>query len=167
MGVQKITKYSNVLNGTNADGSQMKFEDLSEEEQKALEEYYESVNNKNQQKMMLMARESSIQLVYQNALILYQFVYQPMRELDFTNTSTIKPASNAWMLSLGLQLFSVCLSANSTFSPIIDYHKFKSYKKNKPIGFFGYTAHVFQVVLHIIFATGVVYLLKGKKTHLR
>ena len=35
--------------------------------------------------MMIMAREASIQLTYQNALLLYQLFYPPLIELDFTN----------------------------------------------------------------------------------
>ena len=107
--------------------------------------------------MMIIAREGSLQFVYQKALILYQFTYAPMLELDFSN-SIITLASAQWIVGLAFQLFSILLSANSTFSPIIDTIKFRGYKQNKPIGLVSFIAQIFQVIVHLIFATGVVYL---------
>ena len=48
-----------------------------------------------ERRMMIMARESSIQLTYQNALLLYQVFYPPLVELDFTNGYDGQPITPA------------------------------------------------------------------------
>ena len=34
---------------------------------------------------MIMAREASVQLTLQSALLMYEFFYEPLLELDFTH----------------------------------------------------------------------------------
>jgi len=57
-----------ILDGFDENGNRLTFADLAEEEQNALVQFYDSVGLKNERRMMIMARESSIQLIYQNAL---------------------------------------------------------------------------------------------------
>jgi len=111
--------------------------------------------------MMVMAREASVQLTYQNALLLYQFFYPPLVELDFTNNpiSYISP-SVRWIFGLVLQIISIVLSAKSTFSPINDYKILSGFKNDKPVRLINYILLMVQVILHLIFAAGIVYLLK-------
>ena len=125
--VRQMRTQQGLLNGVDEDQNPLKFEDISTEEKVSLMEFYDSVDLLNERKMMLMARESSIQLVYQQALLLYQFVYAPLLELDFTKT-IIQPSSAKWMLGLALQVLSIALSANSTFSPIIQNAQFHGFK---------------------------------------
>ena len=66
--IRKIQERKNLLKGSEEGEEPIKYEELSEDEQNALFEFYKSVDNLNRQRMMLMARESSIQLVYQKAL---------------------------------------------------------------------------------------------------
>mgnify|MGYP000071795675 CR=1 FL=1 len=61
----------------------MEFADLSEEEQNSLRKFYKILGNNNDRRMEYMARESSVQLIYQNGLVLYQFVNPPLIELDY------------------------------------------------------------------------------------
>ena len=156
---------TNVLKGIDADGNRIKFENLTEAEQQAVQNFYDSLDAKNERRMEMMARESSIQLIYQKALLLYQFVNPPLSELDFThgamNEKNPTTPSTLWISGLVLQIVSILLSANGTFSPIIQYTKYTSFKNNKkPAGLFAHLTQVIQVILHMVFVTGVVYLLE-------
>ena len=120
--------------------------------------------------MMIMAREASVQLTLQNALLLYQLFYPPLLELDFTHNQisifgkdvTIRPSAR-WIGGLILQIVSIILSAKSTFSPINDDKTLSGFKNNKMMGLIHYIGQMLQVILHLIFATGAVYLLKVNK----
>lgn len=160
------------------------YEDLSEEEKNFLAQFYESVDNKNNRKMMMMTRESSIQFCYQKSLLFYQFIYHPMRELYYGD---FRSPTAKWIGLIILQIISICASANSTFSPIIAYKKFKSFEEkseklfinehgdknldksfsdeekkslNSLTGLFCYLSGLFLVFFHILFATGALYLLR-------
>jgi len=116
---------------------------------------------------MIMAREASVQLTLQNALLMYQLFYPPLLELDFTNTPIskyikIRPSAR-WIGGLILQIVSIILSAKSTFSPINDDTTLSGFKNKKMMGLIHYIGKMLQVILHLIFATGVVYLLKVNK----
>jgi len=88
-------------------------------------------------------------------------------ELDFTNNpiSSISPGAQ-WIGGLVLQIISIGLSAKSTFSPINDHTTLSGFKNNKLQGVINYVIQMVQVILHLIFATGIVYLLKVKKYNL-
>ena len=120
--------------------------------------------------MMIMAREASVQLTLQNALLMYQFFYPPLLELDFTHSpisivgQDIKISPSArWIIGLILQIVSIILSAKSTFSPIIDDQTLSGFKNNNMKGLVYYIGQMLQVIFHLIFATGVVYLQKVNK----
>ena len=164
--VKNIRMMKNLMDGVDEDGNSLTFDDLSEDEQKSLSDFYDSVDIRNDQKMMLMAREGSIQFVYQKALIVYQFAYQPILEL-YMDDPRIKPASTQWIIGLVFQVISIMLSANSTFSPIIDNKKFNGFKNNKAVGLFDYIVQLLLVIVHLIFATLVLYLLMVKNSVLR
>ena len=135
------------------------FCEMSESDQAVYKQYYTSVLRQNKGKLQFMAREASIQLIYQNAIVIYDFVYPPVREMDYSTWSS--PYSR-WITAVGLQLLSVVLSAYSTFNPIIEDLKFQSYRRYKTAaGCTSYLIKVLQILVHIIIATGVVYLLRG------
>jgi len=120
--------------------------------------------------MMIMAREASVQLTLQNALLMYQFFYPPLLELDFTHNQIsifaqdikISPSAR-WIGGLILQIVSIILSAKSTFSPICDDKTLSGFKNKKMMGLIHYIGQMLQVILHLIFATCVVYLQKVNK----
>jgi len=135
--------------------------------------------------MMIMAREASVQLTLQNALLVYQFFYPPiglwvksnsnnggppLLELDFTHNpisifgQDIKISASArWIVGLILQIVSIMLSAKSTFSPINDDQTLYGFKNNNMKGLAHYILQMLQVILHLLLATGLVYMLKVNK----
>lgn len=131
---------------------------LSKKSKTAIEAHYNSVYDQIEHKQQTMALESSIQLTYQNALIIYELMNPPLYELDYNSWSY---PSARWMLTLILQLASVLLSAYGTFSPIVKNLKFQSFIKRRPVGFADYILKLFQVIIHIVIGTGVVYLVRG------
>ena len=117
---------------------------------------------------MIMAREASVQLTLQNALLMYQFFYPPLLELDFTHNSIfgqdIKISASArWIVGLILQIVSIMLSAKSTFSPINRDKTLSGFKNNNMMGLIHYIGQMIQVIFHLLYATGVLYLLKVNK----
>ena len=162
--IQKVKTIEKIWTDSDESGNITKFQELTEDQKNILDVYYSSVYVRSDQRMAVMAREASVQLTYQNALLLYQFVYPPLVELDFTNNpiSYISP-SVRWISGLVLQIISIALSAKSTFSPINDYKILSGFKNDKPVGLINYILLMVQVILHLIFAAGIVYLLKVNK----
>lgn len=143
----------------NKDGETIKpFELLSMEDQKGYEKHYEEESIRNRWRLQIMTKESSVQLIYQNALVMYQFFYPPVYELDF---NWWRYPSAQWMAGVGFQIFSILLSGYTTFNPILENMKFKSHVEGKPAGFDNYMIKVYQVLGHVLIATGTVFLLLG------
>jgi len=148
----------------------MKFGELTDKQKNTLENYYSSIYKNHDRRMTIMAREASVQLTLQNALLVYQFVYPPLLELDFTHNPIsilgkdfiISPSAR-WIGGVILQIVSIMLSAKSTFSPINDNKTLSGFQNNKMMGLIHYIGQMLQVILHLIFATGTVYLLKVNK----
>ena len=91
-----------------------------------------------------MAREASIQLTLQNALVLYQYIRPPVLELYYQ--SSYFPTVN-WMFDVALLFISTLLSANSTFGPILMNVELRYYQKyQKPPHLFVYLVKVLQVM---------------------
>ena len=133
--------------------------EMTGEEKQKMVEYYRFHEYENERKLQVMAREASIQLIIQQAFVLYQFVYPPMRELEYSAVGHLTPFA-IWILRLAVQLISILLSAYSTFNPILSNMKFQTFKKDqKHASVFSYVLKIVQMILHIIYATGVVYLL--------
>jgi len=165
--IQKVKTIEKIWTDSDESGNIKKFEELTEEQKNILDVYYSSVYLRSDQRMMIMAREASVQLTYQNSLLVYQFFNPPLLELDFTNNnSAISPEhspSAQWIAGLFLQIISIILSAKSTFSPINDHATLSGFKNDKLVGVINYVLQMVQVILHLIFATGIVYLLKVNK----
>ena len=148
--------------------------DMTEKEKQTMVEYYRFLEYQNERRLQVMAREASIQLIIQHALVLYQFVYPPTRELDYStdleigNLTTINStfgnftsAYTIWIFRLSVQFISILLSAYSTFSPILDDMQLQTFKKEqKYVSVLSYVLKIAQILIHIIYATGVVYLLQ-------
>ena len=146
------------------------FVQLPDEQKTTLEKYYSSIYKNHDRRMMIMAREASVQLTLQNALLMYEFFYEPLLELDFThNPISIfgfdlpNNPSARWIGGMFFQILSIMLSAKSTFSPINDNAILSGFKNDNLKGLVYYIGQMLQVMLHLIFATGVVYLLKVNK----
>ena len=155
--VRKVAK----IMAKNEDSKTIKpFQQLSIEYQKAYEDHYEQESIRNTRRLQIMARESSVQLTYQNALVMYEFFYPPVYALDFNSWQY---PSARWMVGLVLQIVSILLSGYSTFNAIIENMKLQSHVKGKPAGFSNYLIKVLQVLCHVLIATGAVFLLLGHK----
>ena len=134
--------------------------DMTEEEKQKMVKYYRFLEYHDERKLQVMAREASIQLIIQQAFVLYQFVYPPIRELDYSANLYHLTAYTIWILRLAVQLISILLSAYSTFNPILSNLKFQTFKKEQEhASVFSYVLKIVQMIIHIIYATGVVYLL--------
>ena len=143
--VSKITRKNTI-------GRTLKpFDELPDEEKMEYYHYYESILKANKWRLEVMAREASIQLTYQNALIMYEFFYPPVLELNYT--------SARWMTLLGLQIISILLSGYSTFNPVIVDIQFKSDLENIPMGLGNYLVKIIQMIIHILLSSWVVFLL--------
>ena len=136
------------------------FHALSDSEKNEFDKYYEEMSKGNAWLLQVMARESSIQLTLQNALVIYEFLYPPLYELNFNSW---RYPSAVWILGLVVKLLSIVLSAYSTFNGILVNMKFKSHVQRKPAGLMNYVITVLLVICHIIMATGIVFLLLGHK----
>ena len=162
--IQKVKTIEKIWTDSDESENITKFEELTEHQKNILDVYYWSVFVRSDQRMIVMAREASVQLTYQNALLVYQFFYPPLVELDFTNNPiTYISPSIRWISGLVLQIISIVLSAKSTFSPINDYKILSGFKNGKPVGLINYIILMAQVILHLIFGAGIVYLLKVNK----
>ena len=104
---------------------------------------------------MIAARESSVELVLQNALILYEYFNPPLFDLAYQSSDV----TLAWIVDLTLRLVSVLFSAYSTLDPILEDLDFRCFRNNgRPAGFFQRIVAIFRMVVHIAAASGVVYL---------
>ena len=136
------------------------FNKLLESEKIEYHKFYEDILIRNKWFLQVMARESSIQLTLQNALVLYEFVYPPVYELNF---NSFRYPSARWIMGIGLQLLSIVLSAYSTFNPILVNMKYKSDVERKPVGLLHYVITVLQIICHIAISVGIVFLVIGHK----
>jgi len=162
--IEKVKTIEKIWTELDESGNGKKFEELTEDEKNIFDAYYSSVYLRSDQRMMIMAREASVQLTFQNSLLVYQLFYPPLLELDFTNNPVayISP-SGQWISGLVLQIISIALSAKSTFSTINDYKMLSGFKNDKHVGLINYILLMVQVILHLIFATGIIYLLRVNK----
>jgi len=122
-------------------------DELSSIEITIIENYYIVISKQNKRRLEFMARESSIQLIYQNAIILYQYLHPPLFQLDFTSWSN--PGA-VWVISVMIQLGSVLTSAFSTIFPIIEEMQFQyALQSKKDYDLWGYIIKVIQAELNI------------------
>ena len=95
-----------------------KFEDSSQDLQKGFIEYYSNLYKTLDRRLVIMAREASIQLCLQNAVVVHQFFQPPLAELRYDSYSS--PTSR-WYFDVAFLIVSIFTSAYSTFK--------KSFKK--------------------------------------
>ena len=135
------------------------YDTLSKSDQVIYQRYYDNVFWQNKGRLVFMARESSIQLVYQNAIVIYDYVYPPVHEMDYTSSLTTPRA--LWITGITIQLLSEVTSASTTFSTTIESLKLKYFIKGQRPSFQHCFIKVFQVLAHTGIATTVVYMPRG------
>lgn len=132
------------------------FHALTDEQKAIYDRYYNDFFWQNKGRLTFMARESSIQLVYQNAIVIYDFVYPPVHEMDYSDQMMTPRA--VWITGITLQLISILLSSYSTFSAIIEHYTIKYSAKEEKPGLLLYLVKVLQVITHVVISTTVVYM---------
>ena len=85
---------------------------------------------------MIMAREASVQLCYQNVKAIYEYNNPPMIELRYRSHATA-----FWITNIIFQIVSLMLSALSTLSPTLTKFQLSYYEKfRKPPTTWAYLA---------------------------
>jgi len=87
--------------------------------------------------------------------------YSADLEIGNSTLGNITSAYTIWIFRLALQIISIILSAYSTINPILDDMLLQTFKKEQRyVSAFSYVVKIAQILIHIIYATGVVYLLQ-------
>ena len=124
--------------------------------------YYQAICKHQLKRLFVIARESSIQLVFQNAILIYDFFHQPVTELYYQDKSY---PTAYWRFMIFIRTISIFISAFATLLPIIEDYKMKCYKKFNeaptPIQIF---VNALKVLAHIALSTGLVYLERLENT---
>ena len=66
--------------------------------------YYEGIFNDHNRRVVYSVRESTVQLIYYNVLISYQFFRFPLREMEFSQSQF--NATAQWIYSIILQIIT-------------------------------------------------------------
>ena len=66
--------------------------------------YYEGIFNDHNRRVVYSVRESTVQLIYYNVLISYQFFRFPLREMEFSQSQV--NATAQWIYSIILQIIT-------------------------------------------------------------
>jgi len=133
--------------------------DLEVEAQKEYATYFNGVATHNYRRLSVMAREASIQLVYMITLIIYGYFNHPVLDLDYQG-STYPTA--IWIGRLVWMLISTCLSAYSTFTPLLEDLKLTSYRRYKrPASLPEQIVTIIQILVHLFFAAILLFLLRS------
>ena len=137
-------------------------ENFSTSEQKRFLEYYHAICKHQLKRLFVIARESSIQLVLQNAILIYDFFHQPVTELYYQDK---RFPTAYWQFIIFIRTVSIFISALATLLPIIEDYKMKCYKRfhqaPTPVQIF---LNALKVLANIALSTGLVFLERLKNT---
>ena len=118
--------------------------------------YFNAVAEHHSRRMIIMAREASIQVVYQITIVLYEYFDQPLFELNYQNS---KFPTATWRAFMVLRLVSLFLSAFSTFMPLLEDFNMTSFRRcNRPVSFSQRIVKIAQILLHILIGTSLLFL---------
>ena len=97
---------------------------------------------------MIVAKESSVQLVLQNAILLYNLYYD----------SYSKPTTG-WEFNIFLHVTSIIMSTFCTFLPILDDFNLTCYKQYLTgATTLQFIIHLGKIFIHVIISIGLVFL---------
>jgi len=132
------------------------FVHLSQSRQKYFGEYYEEICKHHLRRLFVVGRESSVQLVLQNTILIYDYFHQPAMELYFPNYSN----PTAWWGFINfIRITSVIISSYCTMMPLMEEFNMSCYKKfKKPATVFQYILYIIKISVHILISTVLVYL---------
>jgi len=132
------------------------FNNRALDRQKFFCNYYGEICNHHLRRLFVVGRESSVQLVLQNSILLYDYFNQPAMELyyqDFSNPT-------AWWRFINfMRITSIIISTYCTLMPLIEDFNMSCYKKyQKPASVIQYIFHIIKISIHILISTGLVFL---------
>ena len=100
-------------------------------------------------------------LVFQNVIIIYQFVKFPLIEFNFSEVSVASlnvSAESRWIGLIILQILGTLSSANSTFSAFLDRLRVETWlKKKRDASFTECFFTILQTLVHIVFQSFCVF----------
>ena len=132
---------------------------LKDTAQKEFVTYFNGVASHNDRRLAVMARESSIQLVYMLTLTIYAYFKQPVIELDYQGSNY---PTETWIGILAWTLISTLLSANSTFPPLLKNLNLTCFRRFKrPATLPEQIVKIIQILLHLFFASVLIFLLRS------
>ena len=132
------------------------FDGLGQGRQKFFFKYYEEICDHHSRRLFIVGRESSVQLVLQNSILLYDYFKQPAMELyyqDFSNPT-------AWWRFINfIRITSIIISTYCTLMPLMEDFDMSCYKKHKkPASVIQHILHIIKIAIHILISTGLVFL---------
>ena len=151
--------------------SKPKYDTLSSFEQLAVRNYYDVYTNHHNHKMTIMAIESSIMLCFQTALLGFNFLQPPLRELYYQAESDTKldivelPTAKWICLNIIFGLIKIAMSGYSTFALLTIHQNLRSYfRYHKPAGFLTHLGAVTKAIIQIVACTGYIFLSRSPIT---
>ena len=145
----------------------LKYESLSRLEQLAVRKFYDVHVQHHSHKMTIMAIESSIMLCFQTALLGFNFLQPPLRELYYQKESDIDELPTVrWIcLNIIFGLIKIAMSGYLTFALLTLDRNIRSYFHYfKPAGLFTQLGAVTKAILQIVAGTGYVFLSRSQIT---
>jgi len=133
-----------------------KFKNQAQGRRKFFANYYDEICNHHLRRLFVVGRESSVQLVLQNSILLYDYFNQPAMELyyqDFSNPT-------AWWRFINfIRITSIIISTYCTLMPLMEDFNMSCYKKyQKPASVIQYILHIIKISMHILISTGLVFM---------
>ena len=146
-----------------------KYESLSSFEQLGVRDFYDVYKRHHSHKMTIMAIESSLMLCFQTALLGFNFLQPPLRELDYQAESNTKldglPTARWICLNIIFGLIKIAMSGYSTFALLTIHQNLRSYfRYHKPAGFLTHLGAVTKAIIQIVACTGYIFLSRSPIT---
>ena len=112
--------------------------------------------NTDSRRLSVVAKESSIQLVLQISILIYDLKYQPVMEVYYQ----AHPYPTAyWIFIIFIRLISILISIYCTVLALLEDYNMLCYIKYKhPASILQYIIHNCKIVAHILISVGLVFL---------
>jgi len=118
--------------------------------------YYNGICKHQLKRLAIIARQTSVQLSLQNAILIYDFYHQPVMELYYQEKYS---PSAYWIFIIFIRTISVCVSAYCIFLPLIEDYRMTCYKTyHAPPSLGQIITKIIQILSKILLSTGLTYL---------
>jgi len=129
------------------------FVNLAAGEQNRFKDYYEGICRHHRKRLAIIAKESSIQLVLQNAILIYDFSHRPVTELYY---QYYRFPTAQWIFVIIIRTISVSVSAYCTSLALVEDLNMKCYTESKKSASpFHVFVNVIKVLANIALSTGL------------